>query len=135
MRNMKSTSPLTSSLARVRGLGSAKDGVHHWWMQRLTAVLLVPLSIWFVVELVSELAGANRVEVAAWLENPFAAVMLSGLLVSGLWHGKLGIQVVIEDYIHNESLRLFAIFANSFAFWAMGILSLFAIIKLHFFGI
>ncbi|MFZ4124517.1 MAG: succinate dehydrogenase, hydrophobic membrane anchor protein [Rickettsiales bacterium] len=132
---MKSTSKLTSAIARARGLGSAKDGVHHWWMQRLTAVLLVPLSIWFIVALVGELAGANRVEVAAWLENPLVAVALAGMLVSGLWHAKLGIQVVIEDYIHHEWIKFAALFANSFAFWAMGILSLFAVIKLHFFGI
>ncbi|MBN8543493.1 MAG: succinate dehydrogenase, hydrophobic membrane anchor protein [Alphaproteobacteria bacterium] len=132
---MKSRSKLTSSIARARGLGSAKDGVHHWWMQRLTAVLLVPLSIWFMVSLVGELAGANRVEVAAWLESPLVAVALAGMLVSGFWHAKLGIQVVIEDYIHHEWIKFGALFTNSFAFWAMGILSLFAVIKLHFFGI
>ena len=132
---MKSTSKLTSSLSRARGLGSAKDGVHHWWLQRLTSLLLIPLAIWFMVSLVTTLNGANRVEVAAWLENPMVAVMLAGLLVAGLWHGKLGIQVVIEDYIHAEGTKLIAVLINSLAFWAMGIMSLFAVIKLHFFGI
>jgi succinate dehydrogenase / fumarate reductase, membrane anchor subunit len=132
---MKSTSKLTSPLSRVRGLGSAKDGVHHWWLQRLTALLLIPLSIWFIVSLVDGLAGANRVEVAAWLENPLVAVMLMGLLFAGFAHAKLGMQVVIEDYVHKECCKIGALLINSLVFWGMGVLSLFAVIKLHFFGI
>lgn len=132
---MKSTSKLTSPLSRVRGLGAAKYGVNHWWVLRLTSIILIPLSIWFVVSLVSGLAGANRVEVAAWLESPLVAVALTAFLVAGFIHAKLGIEEVVLDYIHNETAKIAALLFNAFLFWGMGIMSLFAMIKLHFFGI
>jgi len=132
---MKSESKLTSPISRVRGLGSAKDGVHHWWMLRLSSLLLVPLSLWFVVSLMTGLAGSNRVEVAAWLENPLVAVMLLGMLIAGFVHAKMGMEEVIEDYVHKESYKIAIKLINSLAFWSMGMLSLFAVIKLHFFGI
>ena len=97
-------------LARVRGLGSAKDGVGHWWAQRLTAVALVPLSLWLVAGIVS-LAGAGRAEVAAWAGSPLTAALLVMTIAATFHHAQLGLQVVIEDYVHNEGAKIAAIIA------------------------
>lgn len=126
---------LRSPLARVRGLGSAKDGFHHWWLQRLTAIALVPLSIWFMAQLMGSLIGATRFDVAGWLESPLAALLLLALLVALLTHAKLGIQVVLEDYVHTEWKKIALLLINQYAFIALGAAGVFAVIKLHFFGI
>jgi succinate dehydrogenase / fumarate reductase membrane anchor subunit len=101
---------LRSPLGRALGLGSAKEGVQHWWMQRVTAVALVPLILWLVVAVI-ELAGAERGALVAWLHNPMPAVLMIGLLVATFYHTALGLQVVIEDYIHSEAWKLTAIIA------------------------
>ncbi|MDH3239559.1 MAG: succinate dehydrogenase, hydrophobic membrane anchor protein [Alphaproteobacteria bacterium] len=95
---------LRSRLGRVRGLGSAKEGAAHWWGQRLTAIALVPLTFWFTASLAG-LWGASHGEVVAWMRGPVAPVMLIALLVAGLHHLQLGLQVVIEDYIHSETAK------------------------------
>ena len=84
-------------LARARGLGSAKDGVGHWWMQRLTAIALIPLVVWFAVSLVM-LSGADYATVRAWIGSPLVMVLLILVIGIGLHHGQLGMQVVLEDY-------------------------------------
>lgn len=122
-------SSFRNDLARVRGLGSAKEGVQHWWLQRVTAILLVPLTIWFLIELVAHV-GAGRREVLHWLDNPvpFAGFLL--LLGAGFWHLALGVQVVIEDYVHREGCKLALILLVKFACLALalaGMLSLFYI--------
>jgi succinate dehydrogenase / fumarate reductase membrane anchor subunit len=94
-----------SPIARVRGLGSAKEGVQHWWAQRLTAVALVPLSIWFVAGLVG-LAGAPHDEAAAWLGHPVNATLMILTLGMVFHHGQLGLQVVVEDYVRAEGLKI-----------------------------
>ena len=94
-----------SAIARVRGLGSAKEGVQHWWVQRLTAVALVPLSIWFVAGLVS-LAGAPQADAAAWIARPLNATLMILTLGLTFHHAQLGLQVVIEDYVHAEGPKL-----------------------------
>ena len=86
---------------RVHGLGSAKEGTHHWWMQRLTALLLVPLSLWFVASL-WYLFGASRVELIDWLSGPISCTLMILLILAGFYHAKLGMQVVIEDYVHSR---------------------------------
>lgn len=96
---------LRTPLARVRHLGSAKDGTHHWWMQRVTALALVPLVLWFVISVIS-LAGAERAAVADWVGNPLTATLLILLLVATFYHAVLGLQVVIEDYIHDRVARV-----------------------------
>jgi succinate dehydrogenase / fumarate reductase membrane anchor subunit len=101
---------LRSGLGRVRGLGSAKEGVNHWWSQRITAVALVPLTLWFVASVVL-LAGADHATVSAWIARPFNTVLLLCLLGATFWHASLGLQVVIEDYIHNERAKLAALLA------------------------
>jgi succinate dehydrogenase / fumarate reductase membrane anchor subunit len=99
------TTRMRSPLGRAIGLGSAKEGVEHWWTQRITALALVPLAVWFVVEVVA-LAGADRAVFVDWVRNPMSAVLLVLLLVATFYHGALGLQVVIEDYVENEATRL-----------------------------
>jgi len=99
---------LRSPLGRAIGLGSAKEGVEHWWRQRVTAVALVPLTLWFVV-VVIELAGGDRPALVAWLHHPMPAMLMILLIVASFYHAALGLQVVIEDYVHSEGLKLAAI--------------------------
>lgn len=94
-----------SPLNRVRGLGSAKDGVHHWWVQRLTAVALVPLCIWFVASLVAH-TGASYAATRDWLREPLTVGLLLLLIGIVFHHAQLGLQVVIEDYVHREGAKI-----------------------------
>ena len=98
------TPRMRSPLGRAIGLGSAKEGVEHWWAQRITALALVPLALWFVVAIIA-LAGADRALLVDWLRHPIPAVLLVLLLIGTFYHGALGLQVVIEDYVENETLR------------------------------
>lgn len=102
--------PLRSALGRVRGLGSAKSGVHHWWVQRMTAVALVPLCLWFIFA-VFALSGEPLVTVQAWIARPINTVLLLCLIGALFHHLQLGMQVVIEDYIHEDGVRLVALIA------------------------
>jgi len=86
-------------LATARGLGSAKDGVNHWWMQRVTAIALLLLSPWFIYFAVS-LIGADQVAVRAAIAHPLNATLLVSFMIAMLWHARLGLQVVVEDYVH-----------------------------------
>jgi succinate dehydrogenase / fumarate reductase membrane anchor subunit len=101
---------MRSGLGRVRGLGSAKEGVNHWWVQRVTAAALVPLTLWFVASVIL-LAGADHATVSAWIARPINTVLLLCLLGATFWHASLGLQVVIEDYIHSERAKLAALLA------------------------
>ena len=96
---------LQTPLARVLGTGSAKEGVDHWWWQRLTAVALVPLGIWFVIAVIS-LVGAGYAEAHAWVSAPLNMVLLIAFAAALLHHAQLGLQVVIEDYVHHEAWKL-----------------------------
>jgi succinate dehydrogenase / fumarate reductase membrane anchor subunit len=99
---------LRTPLARARGHGSAKEGLNHWIQQRLTAVALVPLSIWFIVSVIS-LAGSHYEQFQAWLAVPGNTALMLLLLFCVFHHAQLGCQVVIEDYIHGRGARLAAI--------------------------
>ena len=96
---------LRSSLGRVRGLGSAKEGVGHWWAQRVTAIALVPLSIWFVVAVIS-LIGSDYAEYQAWIGQFGNALLMILTAMVMFYHAHLGMQVVIEDYVHGEGARV-----------------------------
>src|SRR3546814_16387290 len=92
-------------IGRIRGLGSAKAGTQHWWVQRVTAVALIPLTLWFVVALIT-LAGADHAAATAWLASPVTAVLMMLLVVATFHHMQLGLQVIIEDYVHREGWKL-----------------------------
>lgn len=128
-------SRLRSPLGRALGLGSAKEGVDHWWAQRLTAIALVPLVVWFVIAVVT-LAGAHAdlPVFAAWIGHPLPAVLLILLLVATFYHGALGLQVVIEDYIAVEGLRLGLILAMKLVAVLLAVLGIFAVVKISFTG-
>lgn len=120
-----------SDLARARGLGSAKEGVQHWWLQRLTALALVPLSLWFVISVVA-MAGATRAELLDWLNSPFSAGLLILCLVATFWHAILGLQVIVEDYVHGEGAKLAWLVAIKAALWFLAVVSVLSVIKLSF---
>ncbi len=124
---------LRSDLGRVRGLGSAKEGVAHWWAQRVTAVALVPLKMWFLASLAS-LAGAEAAAVRAWVANPFVAVTLVLLIGVTFYHALLGMQVVIEDYIHAEWVKVSLIMGIKFGGVALAAVGIFAVLKIALAG-
>lgn len=124
---------MRTPLGKVRGLGSAKDGTDHFWRQRVTAVFNVPLLLSFIWIVVS-LNGAPHAEVAATLSHPFVAFVMLGVILSVCIHMKLGMQVIIEDYIHSEGAKVVCVMLNIFFCSAIGIASAFAVLKLGFGG-
>ena len=124
---------MESPLGRVRGLGSARSGAHHWWLERLTSVSTLLLFIWFVISLI-RLPALDHETIVEWLASPIAAVPMLLLIVSTFWHLKLGLQVVIEDYVHEEGSKLFSILLLNFFTIAAGALAFFAVLKIAFGG-
>jgi succinate dehydrogenase / fumarate reductase membrane anchor subunit len=122
---------MQTPLGRVRGLGSAKSGTEHWWMQRVTAIANIPLMIFLVIFVICHL-GATRAELVASIGNPFIAIPLVLTFVSVLWHMRLGLQVVIEDYVHGHAAKFLALLANSFVTAVLGVAALYAILKMSF---
>lgn len=119
-------------LSRARGLGSAKSGVHHWWIQRLTAIALIPLVVWFAISLVM-LTGADYAVVRAWIGSPLVMVLLILTIGIGLHHGQLGLQVVWEDYT-DGALRVVMIVLTKFIAVAFGLGAIVAIMRIGFGG-
>lgn len=122
---------LRAPIKQARGLGSARDGTHHFWTQRLTGLALVPLLIWFVAALVA-LAGAPHAEVVAWIGRPFNALVLLFAIVALAWHSMLGLQVVVEDYVHTGWLKLAILIALTFAHLALGAAAAFAVLRIGY---
>ncbi len=118
-------------LGRVRGLGSAKEGTEHFWAQRVTAIALVPLALWFVASL-AVYTGADHATAKAWLAEPFSAVVMVLLVVTGFHHAQLGLQVVIEDYVSTEWIKVFSIIVVKLGALALGVAAIFSVLKIAF---
>nr|VFK50505.1 MAG: succinate dehydrogenase / fumarate reductase membrane anchor subunit [Candidatus Kentron sp. TUN]VFK51747.1 MAG: succinate dehydrogenase / fumarate reductase membrane anchor subunit [Candidatus Kentron sp. TUN]VFK56612.1 MAG: succinate dehydrogenase / fumarate reductase membrane anchor subunit [Candidatus Kentron sp. TUN] len=117
---------LRAPLAQVRGLGSAKEGAHHWWMQRITAGMLVPLFVWFVATMVV-LATGSHTEAVEFFRSPIAAGASLMLIAAVFYHAALGLQVVIEDYMSAEGVRIGVIFLMRFVMILLTAISMVAI--------
>ena len=122
---------LETPLARVRGLGSAGTGAHHWWIERLTSISTLVLFVWFIASLL-RLPNLDYRTVADWLSGTLAAVPMLLLIVSTFWHLKLGLQVVVEDYVHEEGWRFMSITLVNFLAVGGAALALFCVLKIAF---
>jgi succinate dehydrogenase / fumarate reductase, membrane anchor subunit len=122
---------LRTPLKRARGLGSAKDGTTHWWLQRVTAVALIPLLLWFVVSLV-RIVGADYAHAVAWLRMPVNTTLSIILMVTLLHHAQLGMQVVFEDYCHVERVKIVSIVLMKFLAVLLGVIAVVSILRVAF---
>lgn len=122
-------SPFVTCTARAKGLGAAHEGTHHWMMQRVTALSNLVLVLWLVYSIVS-LKGATHEVFVAWLALPWNAVLMILFILSTFYHATLGIQVVVEDYIHTRCLKLAKLIGMKLFFVALGVASIFSILKI-----
>ena len=124
---------MRTPLGQVRGLGSAKEGTGHFVRQRLTGLANVPLILAFIFILIS-VQGESHASVVATLSSPLVAIIMLGVILSAIIHMRIGMQVIIEDYIHGEGLKIFCLAANSLFAAAMGLMCVFALLKIAFGG-
>ena len=124
---------LRSPLSRVLGSGSAKEGTDHWWTQRVTAVALLILGPWLLVSFAG-LDNFAQADIAAWIATPVNTVMFLLASFSLAWHSMLGIQVIIEDYIHGPGLKVLALILNKFAHVFLGVAAVLAILVISLGG-
>lgn len=122
---------LRSPLGSVVGLGSAKEGVHHWWVQRLTSIALVPLTIWFTVSILS-LPSLDHVTVISWMAQSWNALLLIVFVLVATYHSQLGVRVVVEDYVHEAGMKTLTLVVLTFAHALLAVAGLFAILKVAF---
>jgi len=120
-------------LARVRGLGSARQGSHHWWMQRVSAIALLPLSLWLAVYL-SILPDVTYEQLLGWISLPWNTVLLLSFILLSLYHAMLGLQVVIEDYVHNDWMKLFGTLGIRLVTAFLTLSTVFSVLHIVFLG-
>ena len=130
---------LRNPLARARGLGSAHEGLHHWWAQRLTALALIPLTLWFVVAIVRLVhgqfggtGGASYEDFLGWLASPINATLMVVFIAVSFHHAVLGMQVVIEDYVHAHGLKVAALRLSQFAHVLVAAAGIYPVLKIAF---
>ena len=124
---------LRSPIGRVLGLGAAKEGVSHWWSQRVTSVALLLLGLWFVASLL-RMPGFGYEVVITWIALPVNSVLLLLLIGSLVYHSHLGVQVVVEDYVHHHGLKIATMMLLTFAHVAVAALASFAVLRIAFGG-
>ena len=125
---------LTTPLSKVLGLGAAKSGVEHWWAQRLTAVALAPLGLWFAIAML-RLPSFGYADVVAWLHEPITAVLMLLTIVAVVYHSYLGIQVVVEDYVEGKAAKLFMLVLSAFGHVFLAAAAVFAVLKVALGGL
>ncbi len=126
-----SSNSMRTPMGKVRYLGSAKSGTHHAWMMRVTSAALVPLTIAFVWILLG-LVGKDYNTVRETLGSPFPAILMLLFVIAGIYHMKLGMQTIIEDYVHGDHAKTWSLFANSFFSYAVGLACIYAILRISF---
>jgi len=122
---------MKTPLGRVRGLGTAHSGTEHFWLQRLTAVANLPLLIGFLIVIVA-LVGRSHAAVISTLTNPFVAILILSALISVVMHMRIGMQVIIEDYVHSEGRKILLLMANTFFSLGIGLAAAYALLKINF---
>jgi len=122
---------LRSPLGRVLGQGAARQGVRHWWQQRLTSLALVPLTVWFVVSLLM-LPSLGYGTLIAWMSQSWTALLLILLVLVAVWHSQLGLRVVVEDYVHEAGARTLTLVLIGFAHVLLAGAGTFAVLKVAF---
>ncbi len=130
---MRMQTPMRTPLKQARGLGSARGGAEHFWRQRITALANVPLTVFFLYTLVT-LAGADHATVVAYFKFPISALLIMLFVISSAWHMMLGLQVIIEDYIHHEGFKIAALIGNILFTAFFGLICIYAIVKLSLGG-
>ncbi|NKB76216.1 MAG: succinate dehydrogenase, hydrophobic membrane anchor protein [Gammaproteobacteria bacterium] len=120
---------LQHPLARVKGLGASGEGSHHWWLQRTSALTLIPLSIWFVFSILQRI-GEEQVSIQSWIAEPMVALLLTLYLVFMFFHGQLGLQVVIEDYVHGKRKRMTLLLVVKGAMIFAALASIFSVLRI-----
>ena len=124
---------MRSPLRRAQGLGSAREGVEPWWIQRVTAAALIPLTLWFTASLIA-LTGSDYDTFIAWLKAPFATILMVLLLTALFLHTSLGLRVVVEDYVHSDGVKIPVVAAIRLACFALAIAGIFATLRITFNG-
>jgi succinate dehydrogenase / fumarate reductase membrane anchor subunit len=122
---------LRSQLGRVRGLGSSHEGAHHFWVQRISGIALIPLVLWFVFS-ATPMVSADLLTFKAWVGTHYNPLLLILLILTGFYHAMLGLQVVIEDYVHGEAAKLTSLILMKFAVVLIGGCAIFAVLRLTF---
>jgi succinate dehydrogenase / fumarate reductase membrane anchor subunit len=124
---------LANPLRQVLGAGPSRSGVHHWWVQRLTSLALVPLSVWFVVSILS-LPGLDHGTVSTWMGQAWTALLLVLFVLTAAWHSKLGLQVIVEDYVHGAGAKTLLLVLSAFIHVLAAAAAVFAVLKVAFGG-